>query len=219
MNQLHVDACDSTQDLLKEQTAQKSGVNLVSTNRQTKGRGRGTNAWQDLPGSLCFSLLLPPHPVLSLTALELSVLVARFFEYEGSVLGLKWPNDLWDSRGKKCGGILLQGGGQEYLAGIGLNLYSEDTGFGGIYREPFEFDKKSWSWRVGEFIHSHRYSSGSELVKDWEARCQHMEKEVTVTENGNVVEGIFLGLGMNGEARISSLGKEVRLYNGSLRLT
>jgi biotin-[acetyl-CoA-carboxylase] ligase BirA-like protein len=218
IKQIHVDVCDSTQDLLKEQTAGGSDINLVSTDRQLKGRGRGSNIWQEMPGTLCFSLVVDPHKILSFTALEISLLVARFFEYEGRKLGLKWPNDLWDARGLKCGGILVQGSGAQLYAGVGINLYSEDPGFGGVYLEPFQLDKKSWSSKIAEYITANRYTDSQVLKKDWELRCPHVSAQVSITEGSEVAVGIFQGLGEAGEAILhTDLGKK-SYYNGTLRL-
>lgn len=218
IKQIHLDVCDSTQDILKEQTNAGNETILVSTNQQIKGRGRGGNNWENLPGTLCFSLSIAPHLTLSLTALEISVLIARFFEYEGCKLGLKWPNDLWDSRGKKCAGILVQGSGNKLMAGIGINLFSDHTDFGGVYRESFAFDKKSWSLRIAEFIVSNRYEDSETLRNDWSLRCQHLGSQVTITEGNEVVEGVFSGIGSAGEAILSTADGEKSLYNGSLRL-
>lgn len=216
---IHVDACDSTQDLIKEQTPDGSETILVSTNKQLNGRGRGTNSWLEIPGTLCFSLSVEPHKILSFTALEISLLIARFFEFEGSKITLKWPNDLWDSKQKKCGGILVQGSGSKLYAGIGINLFSDHNEFGGVYRESFEFDKKSWSLRIAEFILSHRYSDTEALRKDWEIRCPHMGYRVTISEGTAINEGIFLGLGDSGEARLHTIEGIKNFYNGTLRIT
>jgi biotin-(acetyl-CoA carboxylase) ligase len=156
--------------------------------------------------------------MISFTALEMSVLVARFFEFEGCKLGLKWPNDLWDSRGRKCGGILVQGSGNDLYAGVGVNLFSDHKDFGGVYLESFEFDKKSWSLRLAEFITTHRYSDTQELKKDWELRCQHMGAHVTISEGQEVAEGIFSGLGNSGEAILNTAGGNKPFYNGTLRI-
>ncbi len=215
---VHVDVCDSTQDLLKEQTTVSGETLLVSTNRQTKGRGRGVNVWEELPGTLCFSLSIEPHSVMSFTALEMSLLVARFFEFEGCIIGLKWPNDLWDSRGLKCGGILVQGSGSRLYAGIGINLFSNHKDFGGVYLESFEFDKKSWSYRISEYILAHRYSQTEALIKDWEIRCPHMGKDVTITEGNEILHGTFMGLGQHGEAVLRTEGGIKNIFNGTLRI-
>ncbi len=215
---VHVDVCDSTQDLLKEQTSGSGEILLVSTNRQTKGRGRGANVWEDLPGTLCFSLIVEPHAVMSFTALEISLLLTRFFELEGRILGLKWPNDLWDSEGLKCGGILIQGSGARLYAGIGLNLFSNQKDFGGVYSADFAVDKKFWSYRIAQYITSHRYTQTDTLIKDWETRCPHMKKEVIITEGNESWRGTFMGLGGHGEAVLSTDEGMKNLFNGTLRI-
>ncbi len=215
---IHLDVCDSTQDVLKEQTRAVNETLLVSTNKQVKGRGRGQNTWEDLPGTLCFSLEVKPHQTMSFTALEISLLVAQFFELEGMKLGLKWPNDLWNLNKKKCGGILVQGGDSRLIAGIGINLFSDDPLFGGVYPSSFELDKKAWSLKIAEYILTQRYTHTEALRRDWELRCCHVGKAVTISEGKDVFEGIFKGLGEFGEAILSTKAGDKKIFNGTLRI-
>jgi BirA family transcriptional regulator, biotin operon repressor / biotin---[acetyl-CoA-carboxylase] ligase len=216
---VHVIDCDSTQDLLKEQLNQTPSESiLVSCENQNSGRGRGENIWKAMPGTLCFSINIKPHAVMSYTALELSVIVAKFFESKGRTLKLKWPNDLWDMNGKKCVGLLVQGTQNQLLAGIGINLFTNDENFGGVFTGPFEIEKKVWSRELADYIHDNRYSSTEELRKDWLSRCGHMNQMVRVTESGDVYEGIFQGLGEHGEALVCTDAQINHIYNGSLRL-
>lgn len=217
---IHVNECDSTQDILKEQLNTQSGDAqiLVSCENQVQGRGRGSNLWKAMPGTVCFSTNLLPHPEMSFTALELSVLVARFFEARGRKIYLKWPNDLWDQDKKKCAGILVQGNQNVLMAGIGLNLFSDDPNFGGVFEAPFSLDKKNVAREIADFIHSHRYSNKEDLKHDWEERCGHLHQMVTVTEGNEVYKGIFEGIGEHGECLLKGEDKSYRLYNGSLRI-
>lgn len=216
---VHVNDCDSTQDLLKEQLNQTpSETVLVSCENQNSGRGRGENIWKAMPGTICLSLIIKPHVVMSYTALELSVIVAKYFEAKAKNLKLKWPNDLWDEHGKKCGGILVQGTQNQLLAGIGINLFSSDPAFGGVFNGAFEVDKKVWSRELGEYILSNRYTSTEELRKDWLTRCGHLNQLVRVTESGEAYEGMFQGLGEHGEALVCTDAQISHIYNGTLRL-
>lgn len=217
---IHVIECDSTQDLVKEQLELGTDSSLlVSCENQTAGRGRGVNKWQALPGTLCFSLNIAPHKVLSYTALELSVIIAQFFEHKGRELKLKWPNDLWDECDRKCGGILVQGSQNNLIAGIGLNLYCEDPQFGSIFSGPFDIDKKTWARDLSDYIHQNRFQETSALRSEWLKRCGHLNQMVRVTEGQEVIEGIFQGLGEHGEAEICRDTRITRVYNGSLRLS
>jgi len=215
---LHVSECDSTQDLLKEQLSgsDKDHGIIVSCDEQLNGHGRGDNRWISLPGSLCFSFTIAPHPKPSFTALEVSVLITQFFE--DSKLTLKWPNDLLNKHQKKCCGILIQSIKGTMVAGVGLNLYSQHPVFGGIYDDSFEFNKKSEANEIVKFINSNRYPNEVKLIKDWEDKCQHMNEEVSLTEGDMVVVGRFKGLGEYGEATVVTDNGEKKFFNGSLRI-
>lgn len=219
MRQIHLGECHSTQDVLKEQLHRDPSEEwLVSCDTQTHGRGRGDHRWTTLPSTLCFSMNLKGHVAPSFTALEVSVLIAKFFEENGSVLHLKWPNDLWDRTYKKCCGVLIQSTQEQMLTGIGINLFSEDDRFGGVFSgEGKEIDKKAWCFEIASFISQNRYDSTDTLRADWEKRCFHMNEHVVITEGADSFEGIFRGLGEHGEALLESLGKVMRVYNGSLR--
>lgn len=221
IRQIHVNECNSTQDILKEQLNQSHNEEqiLVSCEYQNSGRGRGENIWKAMPGTLCFSLNIKPHPVMSFTALELSVLIARFFEKKEIHLKLKWPNDLWDQEMKKCGGILVQGSQNQLAAGIGLNIYSDDSSFGAIYSEEWSFNKQRLALEIAQFIVAHRYQNVRELQKDWLTRCGHLNHMVTITESGEKSEGIFQGIGDFGEALVCINAETRRFFNGSLRLS
>jgi BirA family biotin operon repressor/biotin-[acetyl-CoA-carboxylase] ligase len=217
---VHVNDCDSTQDLLKEQLNNLASPEqiLVSCENQLRGRGRGENKWTGMPGTICMSLNIKPHREMSYTALELSVLVAKFFEARGKTLQLKWPNDLWDESGKKCGGILVQGTQSHLLAGVGLNLFTSDDEFGSVYGSGFELDKKVWSKDIAAFILENRFEDTEILREEWLKRCGHLNQRVRVTESSDIYEGVFVGIGLHGEALIESENETLRIYNGSLRI-
>ena len=219
MKHYHFDECDSTQDVLKEQLRKDplSETILVSCENQLKGRGRGDHEWSAMPGTICFSLSIDAHPVASFTAIEISLLIAKYFETKKRHLRLKWPNDLFTTDGKKAGGILVQSSGNLMLTGAGLNLYSNNPEFGGIYESDFAINKNAWSQDIAEYIVTNRYSEVNSLKHDWESRCVHMKEFVEIEEAGEINEGIFIGLGEYGEALLESSGKLIRLFNGSLK--
>jgi BirA family transcriptional regulator, biotin operon repressor / biotin---[acetyl-CoA-carboxylase] ligase len=219
IRQLHVNECDSTQDLLKEQMSSMPAEDslLVSCNIQNKGRGRGENVWIDSPGTLCFSMILEAHEKPSFTALEISLLVVRFFQLQGKTLSLKWPNDMLNSESKKCGGILIQNSQNRMLAGIGIDLFIDNPDYGSIYDTPFAVDKKTLAREIGTFISLHRYQNTAVLKADWSSFCAHLNRKVTIIENDEKTTGVFLGLGEYGEALLQTPQGEKKLFNGSLR--
>jgi BirA family biotin operon repressor/biotin-[acetyl-CoA-carboxylase] ligase len=216
---IHVEQCDSTQDLIKEQlTGNESQELTISCEHQTHGRGRGVNSWQDSPGTLCFSMSLLPHEKKTFTALEISTIVAEFFYSKGSEIQLKWPNDLISKDGKKCGGILLQNFNSLYIAGIGLNLFQNRDEFGGVYETNFPLEKKSWAQELSQYIRTHRFQSTEALILKWDSYCSHFGKQVRIFEGNEETIGEFVGLGPYGEAILKNAEGTHHLFNGSLRL-
>jgi BirA family biotin operon repressor/biotin-[acetyl-CoA-carboxylase] ligase len=216
---VHVNDCDSTQNLIKEQLSGKTGLQyiLVSCENQSAGRGRGEKNWLTMPGTLSFSLSLIPHSVASFTALELSVLVAMFFDTRGKEIKLKWPNDLMIEN-KKCCGILVQSSKDQMFVGIGINIFSENDEFAGVYESEFEIDKKYWAAEISNFIYLNRFGETEKLKLEWMNRCAHFDQKVSITEANEIFSGIFMGLGMHGEALLKTNDGIQSIYNGTLRV-
>lgn len=105
---------------------------LVLAERQTGGRGRGTNRWWSGPGALTFSLVLevlperlaPERwPQLSLVA-GLAVCETLEQLLPRAECRVKWPNDVFVNERKVCG-ILCEsvpGWRDRLVLGIGLNV-------------------------------------------------------------------------------------------------
>lgn len=213
---IHLEQCDSTQDVLKEQLSLYPGENvLVSCDLQTHGRGRGNHQWSPMPGSLYMSFNVSPSIIPSFTAIELSVLVSEFFD--GSKLTLKWPNDIYNHEYKKCAGILIQQSDNQMLAGIGLNLFSNNESYGGVFNQGFQCDKKSWCFEVAKYIKENRFTDISELRTKWTDKCHHLNDQVIIIDGQDKITGYFKGLGEYGEALIENNEGIQRVFNGSLR--
>jgi len=87
--EIRLDEAESTNDLAKRMAADPDGPRpsrVVRADRQTKGRGRGENAWWSDQGSLTFSALLDPRtigledrhtPLTSLASAVAGVLLLR----------------------------------------------------------------------------------------------------------------------------------------------
>jgi BirA family biotin operon repressor/biotin-[acetyl-CoA-carboxylase] ligase len=102
----------------------------VTARRQTAGRGRRGSTWVSPAGNLYATLLLtePSEPAVApqlsfVAALALHDAVAEVAPQLGSVLQVKWPNDLLLGA-KKLAGILIEGDNEPCFAvaiGIGVN--------------------------------------------------------------------------------------------------
>ena len=97
---------------------------VVLTERQTAGRGRGSNTWDSPPGVLTATFALSTdNPYLPQHVPLLAGLAVREAcqDLGASSAGLKWPNDVW-ADGLKVAGLLCERIHGVDLIGIGLNV-------------------------------------------------------------------------------------------------
>ena len=132
------DEVDSTSDLARALVlaGESSLPILVRARRQSKGRGRGENAWWSDEGSLTFTIALDAsafrlqtaqHPRLALAAAVAVVEAVAPHVPATKRLGIRWPNDV-ECAGRKLGGILPERvetpQGVRLLIGVGLNVHT-----------------------------------------------------------------------------------------------
>ena len=232
----HFHQIPSTQDYIRDHLddlLSHSPLCLVSADFQTAGIGRKRHSWNHVKNALAFSLTLKrPRGggTNSLTALEIAVLLVRFFrENYGHSLQVKWPNDLINPSGEKCGGVIihLQSGG-EIIVGIGLNLgpakFAQEQQYHflpGVIDHNWELaknDLKEIPYAIYEFILSHRLDS-HEILAEWMKYCVHLNHLVAIRDGVEHWQGIFIGIGQQGEAILGQKGgqvHQVRVFTGSL---
>lgn len=106
---------------------------IIRADRQTAGRGRGSNVWWSDEGSLLFTVALDPtafglevrhQPRLALVA-AYSIIRAIEVVFTLFTSGIRWPNDV-EFRGRKLAGILPErfetAYGPRVLVGVGINV-------------------------------------------------------------------------------------------------
>ncbi len=128
----HHPAIGSTNDRAAERAGQ--GIAqlplLVVADRQTSGRGRGTNRWWSGSGALTFSLLVDAETVganLSRSPLVALATAVAVVETVGPLLdahevGIHWPNDVLADGRKLCGILVEVLPDRRHVIGIGLNV-------------------------------------------------------------------------------------------------
>ncbi len=202
-------------------------IPVLHTPDQTSGVGQKDRVWKSDEGSLTFSFILAPQIIPTWTPLEMALLVRSFIQKKFTLsLQLKWPNDLVDSQGKKYGGIICHMRKNKVVIGIGLNVFNtykmneqnDDQYFPGYILENSKvIDLISVLHELIEFICSHRYQDAKDISTDWLTYCAHHKKNVCIKDNHQFTEGVFLGLGDFGEAKIlDKSGAEIKVTNGSL---
>ena len=207
---IHFDTVDSTSKAaLRASSNGAAEGSLFVADEQTAGRGRHSRDWHSPPGlGLYFSLLL--HPEIS--ALEANNLVLQsavavcnaideLYDYK---VGIKWPNDIY-SGSKKLGGILLEttitgDTIENAVIGIGLNMRHSIEDF------PVELRKKATSLqevtgrdisnsllleRILSIYGDYYYKREECGINEWIMRCIHMEKQISIKQNGVTLHGSF----------------------------
>ncbi len=231
---IHFKSCSSTQTELLNIVSNSSKVEniLISTNLQTKGKGRQNNIWlMEENKSIAMSIILLPNPNISLTSLEIGVLICQFFSGVYQIpLKLKWPNDILTDAGKKCGGILAQMKNNKLIVGIGLNLSCSNELFqrgecfkckiDGIFKQDLPFNDliQQLPKELYKYILNHRINDEKKLKNAWNDLCYHQNFEVVIEDSNHKTEGIFKGIGNNGQALITANEGAKEIYSGSLFL-
>lgn len=130
--EIHFATIDSTNKYLKENYASLDDLVIVSSDYQSKGKGRNDRIWKSDNGdNLLFSLLIKERDLVNLggyLSLPAAYTVAKYLEEELNIkdVYIKWPNDIYIKDKKVCG-ILLEGQLPNYLIiGIGINLNQKD---------------------------------------------------------------------------------------------
>ncbi len=233
MVHLHFPQIDSTQDYLqdnhKELLSKDKNV-LISTDLQTCGKGRMGNSWSQLDNSLAFSFSLETNPEVTLSSLEVGVLISDYLALEHQVnIKLKWPNDLLNSNGEKCGGILCNmKEGNKLIVGVGINFGKheldqrpkEEMKFPiGFLKADILLDQnkqKDIPAKMYDYILANRLAPCN-VISKWNTYNFHKEKQVIIRDTNSEIEGKFLGISKIGAAQIKdSSGKVHNLVSGSL---
>lgn len=213
--------CASTNDVarwlaaagLPEGTAVVAGV-------QTRGRGRHGRPWSSPAGGLWCSIILRPAAPAPWGRLSLAAGLATAEAIErttGLRAGLAWPNDVVVS-GKKVAGILLEGGLEAVIAGVGINanvatadLPPDVRGRAGSLRElrgsaiALEALFEALRDRLAHWYERWRAASGTaiaDIIEGWSARDLSRGLSVNVAVGGERIEGIADGVDPTGALRL-----------------
>jgi BirA family biotin operon repressor/biotin-[acetyl-CoA-carboxylase] ligase len=181
----------STNDWAKRRAAEPSCPLplLVVAEAQTAGRGRGANRWWSAPGSLIFSLVLPPEqlpsqlgssPLISIaTAVAVTeTIVPLLGEHQA---GIHWPNDVV-AGGRKIAGILVEVlGNRRHVIGIGLNVNNR------LAEAPPEILKRATTlWELTHTLHD-LTTVLIDVLRRLEVRVGQLTTPVDLVRRANVL--------------------------------
>jgi BirA family biotin operon repressor/biotin-[acetyl-CoA-carboxylase] ligase len=219
---------------------------LVVSKVQTGGRGRLGRRWGSPAGGLWMSLVLRPGVstrVAARTTQAAAVGVAKTLREFGLEASIKWPNDLLVD-GRKICGILAEssiesvpvaakkvGPGAErsvdfVILGVGLNANVDPQDLGVSDREVAtlrsELGHDVDLLELLESLLSHleteleRIEDFGAILDDWRSLNCTLGNRVRVLRFGEVLEGIALDLGPEGELLLKTTDGVVELFEGEI---
>ena len=214
MKHLHYTSLDSTQDEILNHLESNLDEDyfLLSSDQQTNGRGRHQRVWDQTPSGLFLSMIIPPANTITLSTLEISLLICEYFNQN---LKVKWPNDIYTEDLKKCAGVLVDVKQEKLIAGIGINTKSNQS-YGHIKLKS-SLTSKELAYNLAQYISQNR-ASDSVIIDNWNELCLHLNKDVEIQDFDQSYIGKFQGIGLNGQAILKMNNKVKEFYSGSLKL-
>jgi BirA family biotin operon repressor/biotin-[acetyl-CoA-carboxylase] ligase len=209
---------------------------VVISEQQTAGRGRLGRLWESAPNqNLMFSVVLRPNVPpegLNLLPLYVAVAVSQAIERTtGLKVECKWPNDILFN-GKKLAGILIEASIKqnmvEYVViGIGVNvnqqafdadLSTRATSLRLLVRK--EVDRvalfQEMLHQLEQNYRSINASGFHSVIPQWLSRSTMVNKEIAVSQQGEIISGIVKGLSPEGGLVLQTNGSEKTVYAGDV---
>jgi len=130
---IRLNAVDSTNNYIKENMNHLPNGTIVTSNTQTRGRGRGNHVWESDLGNLYFSFIIKNdigyNKVFELLS-KVSLAVVNTLNHFNVKTLIKYPNDIL-IKNKKISGILIETYGNLELEGviIGVGINVNQTNF------------------------------------------------------------------------------------------
>jgi BirA family biotin operon repressor/biotin-[acetyl-CoA-carboxylase] ligase len=230
---------DSTNNRAAQLAAQPSVTlpALVVAERQTAGRGRGSNSWWSSAGALTFSLLLDAAseelaparwPLVSLaTAIAVADVLEGFLP---DAAQLKWPNDVF-VHGRKICGILVEAPPvrpARLVVGIGINVNNSlreapeevrARATSCIDQRGAELDREAVLDAVVSqtLANIAALSRDFDLVRLWSPRCLLTGRSVVIATSNGEVTGDCGGIARDGALLVRSERGVERVFAGVVK--
>lgn len=132
-----LEECESTFNVARKLPA----WTIVSTRRQTKGRGRFNRPWVGEEGGLWVTYNLPidPHSPIHWGLLPLvagAAIMDALKAYNIPGLRLRWPNDVLVGKAKLAGILVERPSANMASIGIGINMFNNLNSLKGLTIDP-----------------------------------------------------------------------------------
>lgn len=210
---------------ISSENSSSKRIEIVTSDKQTKGQGHSGRKWATTKGSLACTLIIR-EPIASCysyrTTMAAQIAIVKVLtEMAGRKFYARWPNDIWTEKGK-VGGLLDEfcaiGGKCKWLnLGIGINLTSSpaipDTDF--AIKSTHEFSRKDFLFAfLKEFnaLANAMQTEDSSLASEWNRINFDNGKEIRLESDKN--RYIFKGINPFGFALLEAKNKSRLLIPG-----
>ena len=208
---------------------------VVRADRQTQGRGRGTNRWWSDAGSLLFTLALDPAPMRigprHEPRLALIAALAVVDSLPGLGASIRWPNDV-EIGGRKLAGVLPErvetDDGPRLLVGVGVNVSTRfDAAPDDVRRlatsvaeiDPAQGDDPDLLARWLAHFDRNRRSLVADRP-DLSERCNALDslsgREVRVRQGDRIIAGTGQGIDDDGGLILNTSIGRLTVYGGQV---
>lgn len=195
---------------------------VITTQRQTKGRGRRGRNWISLEGNLFMSQVfcwpLKENNALPLIV-SLAVLNTVLQLSPHAHVRLKWPNDVLLNNCKLSGILLERGEKDSIIIGIGVNVkhYPEASSLlypsTSLSANDIDIDRteflKLYLDEFDKLIQIYTSKGMSTIVSMWLNHAKGLNSPIVVRTQHNELTGIFKGLDSDGMLQLKTIDDKV----------
>lgn len=228
---------DSTNNYLKKLTSNSEPLpegTVILAEHQFAGRGQQENVWHAAPGkNLTFSIFLKPDFITPDKHFLLNVMVSVALnsvlaKYVYKYLSIKWPNDIYFGN-KKIGGILIENAVmgskiKHTIIGIGLNvnqlgfeneLKQSATSLSQILQQDVDLSVllNEICTQIEQAYLKLKQGKSTLLFEMYVKNLYRVNQKSKYSHNGEVFEGVLLGVNDLGLLRIKPLDGEILEFN------
>lgn len=203
---------------------------MLIADKQLSGRGQKGKKWESQVGGIYFTVASCIESYFSLNgySLFIGILLHKTLAKFGIETKLKWPNDIFDSLGRKLSGILIEtyknDNKQILLTGIGINL-SNIPNLDSEVSSILNLTKKSIS-RIDILSIFEEYfenelsifinQSFGMYYDSWNKLDFYKNKIITFDNGKNKIKGINKGVDENGRLLIHTNERILSFVSGSI---
>ncbi len=226
---IHLDSIDSTSRFLKDLAEKERPLQPVicTTREQTQGYGQQGKTWLSEADSSIFSILLPLKSkaiVPGSASLKTALAIHKQLSKEiNEPLTLKWPNDIYNTKGKVAGSLLELVALPHYRAlviGVGINHSPPKNMQTASYIASFDLkpflEGLLTNLSVDNLL-SHEKADDLWL-SDWQAvDFFHINEPLQLIQQGenSALPVTYLGINAQGQALVQGEEKVYKLTSGA----